>query len=348
MNQYNQFDNYQQQNQINKMRESRSIEHQEQKISQQQRQQEENMHNQDMIDTMQNNMGNINQTANFQSQDEQTNKKEVINTNSLKLLVKFIDYLKVKGESDVNTLLLMQERLLYTASYLLERGANIHELHFDFKNETIQFVQKVNLKAMESGNVLGFDELINLLSRAIDMLLYKPIFSRIEPFSKVLDLRILCFNNLSCIYRQNKMYHDALKAVDRAIEMEEILVRENYGESNKNIASTYINKAVIMSELGLHLESIDTIKKALDNMESFRKEWEANLEEQDIFQLKYLSVIAYFNLAVEHEHLFYVQYAKTFYEIALNISRELNYGEMTKTIENVLKKMKKVPQVNKN
>lgn len=75
------------------------------------------------------------------------------------------------------------------------------------------------------------------------------------------------------------MYHDALKAVDRAIEMEEILVRDSYGDSNKNIASTYINKAVIMSELGLHLESIDTIKKALDNMENFRKEWETNLEE---------------------------------------------------------------------
>lgn len=59
-------------------------------------------------------------------------------------------------------------------------------------------------------------------------------------------------------------------------------------------------------------------------------------------------MIAYFNLAVEHEHLFYAQYAKTFYEIALNISRELNYGEMTKTIENVLKKMKKINSINKN
>lgn len=51
--------------------------------------------------------------------------------------MKFIDYLKVKGESDINTLLLMQERLLYTASYLLEKGASVNELHFDFKNETI-------------------------------------------------------------------------------------------------------------------------------------------------------------------------------------------------------------------
>ncbi len=51
--------------------------------------------------------------------------------------------------------------------------------------------------------------------------------------------------------------------------MEELLVKENYGDSAKNIASTYINKAVIMSELGLHLESIETIKKGLDNMEKY-------------------------------------------------------------------------------
>lgn len=55
--------------------------------------------------------------------------------------------------------------------------------------------------------------------------------------------------------------------------------------------------------------------------------------------MKYLSVIAYFNLAVEHEHLFYTSYAKTFYETALNISRELGYTEMNRTIETVLKKM---------
>lgn len=42
--------------------------------------------------------------------------------------------------------------------------------------------------------------------------------------------------------------------------MEEKLVKENYGESMKSIASTYINKAVILSELGLHLESIESIK----------------------------------------------------------------------------------------
>ena len=54
---------------------------------------------------------------------------------------------------------------------------------------------------MEGGNSVKFEELITLISRPIDMLLYKPVYSHIEPFHKVLDLRVLCFNNLSCIYR---------------------------------------------------------------------------------------------------------------------------------------------------
>jgi len=52
--------------------------------------------------------------------------------------------------------------------------------------------------------IIGFDELITLMSRPIDLLLYKPVYSKIEPYTKVLDLRILCFNNLSCIYRYKK------------------------------------------------------------------------------------------------------------------------------------------------
>jgi len=101
------------------------------------------------------------------------------------------------------------------------------------------------------------------------------------------------------------MFKDALKAVNRAIEMEEVLQQRDHADSSKTIASTYINRSVIMSELGMHLESIETIKKALGSMDEYHKNWESSLGERDAFQLKYLSVIAYFNLAVEHEHLFY-------------------------------------------
>jgi hypothetical protein len=49
-------------------------------------------------------------------------RKENFNPDSLKLLIKFIDFLKVKGEQEIWTLFLMQERLIYTASYLMEKG----------------------------------------------------------------------------------------------------------------------------------------------------------------------------------------------------------------------------------
>lgn len=88
----------------------------------------------------------------------------------------------------------------------MEKKYDLTSLNFDFKGEVISFVQKVNLKVMEAGTSVKYDEIINLLSRSIDMLLYKPVYLHIDPFNKVLDLRILCFNNLSCIYRQYKLY----------------------------------------------------------------------------------------------------------------------------------------------
>lgn len=67
------------------------------------------------------------------------------------------------------------------------------------------------------------------------------------------------------------MFSDALKAVNKAVEMEEVLRKNNYSDSTKTIASTYINRSVIMSELGMHLESIDTIKQALGSMDEYKK-----------------------------------------------------------------------------
>jgi tetratricopeptide (TPR) repeat protein len=75
------------------------------------------------------------------------------------------------------------------------------------------------------------------------------------------------------------MYQDALQAVERAVELEDLLFNENNIslEHNKNLATAFINKATIMSELGLHLEAIETIKKALFNVEEYRKKFSETL-----------------------------------------------------------------------
>jgi hypothetical protein len=69
---------------------------------------------------------------------------------------------------------------------------------------------------------------------------------------KLLQLRALSFNNLSCLYKENKQTEDALKALEVALEIEEALLDKNYEDTYKSIASTYINKCVILSSLSLH------------------------------------------------------------------------------------------------
>lgn len=71
--------------------------------------------------------------------------------------MKFIDFLKVKGEQEIWTLFLMQERLIYTAAFLMEKKYDLTSLNFDFKGEVISFVQKVNLKVMEAGTSVKYD-----------------------------------------------------------------------------------------------------------------------------------------------------------------------------------------------
>lgn len=67
---------------------------------------------------------------------------------------------------------------------------------------------------------LDFPEKVNLISKCIDMLFYKPVRNNVRPQEKLLQLRALSFNNLSCIYKEHKQYEDALKSLEVALEIE--------------------------------------------------------------------------------------------------------------------------------
>lgn len=56
------------------------------------------------------------------------------------------------------------------------------------------------------GSALDFPEKLNLISKCIDMLFYKPIRNNVRPQEKLLQLRALAFNNLSCTYKEHKQY----------------------------------------------------------------------------------------------------------------------------------------------
>ena len=79
-----------------------------------------------------------------------------------------------------------------------------------------------------SGSSLEFTDKLNLISKCVDMLFYKPIRSQLRPQEKLLQLRALCFNNLSCLYKENKQHEDALKSLEVALEIEEGLLDKNF------------------------------------------------------------------------------------------------------------------------
>lgn len=82
--------------------------------------------------------------------------------------------------------------------------------------ELTAFINKVNIKVMASNNI-DFSEKLNLISKCIDMLFYKPVRNNVKPMEKLLQLRALSFNNLSCLYKENKQTEDALKSLEVAL-----------------------------------------------------------------------------------------------------------------------------------
>ena len=73
---------------------------------------------------------------------------------------------------------------------------------------------------------------------------------------------------------------------------------KNFEETYKSIASTYINKCVILSHLSLHEEAIETIKTSLNNLENYQKRFGTTISERDQGEIKHMTMLAYFNIGV--------------------------------------------------
>lgn len=52
-----------------------------------------------------------------------------------------------------------------------------------------------------ANSAIDFSQKLNLISKCIDMLFYKPVRNNVKPMEKLLQLRALTFNNLSCLYK---------------------------------------------------------------------------------------------------------------------------------------------------
>lgn len=116
------------------------------------------------------------------------------------MLKKYHQYLQNKPQEF--TEILVHERLVYLLASAIENKEPLPK-GLSLLQELTTFINKVNIKVM-AGSTPDFSDKLNLISKCIDMLFYKPVRNNLRPQEKLLQLRALCFNNLSCIYKENK------------------------------------------------------------------------------------------------------------------------------------------------
>lgn len=108
-------------------------------------------------------------------------------------------------------------------------------------------------------------------------------------------------NNLGCIYKRRKKPNTALKYLQLACENEKNALIDNVAR-----AGTYLNICAIYSSLDKHKSALEQSQKALELLKAAEK------GENFITTL----VIAYHNIAVEHEFLKDFKIALEFYKLA--------------------------------
>lgn len=90
-------------------------------------------------------------------------------------------------------------------------------------------------------------------------------------------LKILTFNNLACVLKNNKHYMMALKAVTYAVDLEEQMIKNINEEEQYDIVATYLNKAAILSDMNKHSRALEEIRKARNIAEKIEKDVEMQL-----------------------------------------------------------------------
>lgn len=174
-------------------------------------------------------------------------KSGVISDASVVILIwKVVEQMRNRGDGLTLDCLLNEEKLLHLTILSLEKKT-LKATPFDFTVELANFIQKVNKLTMETFNK-GTEEVnTNLFIKAIDLLMVKAIGKYIAPLKVLGELKVLTFNNLSCIYKRKKKLQLALRSVGYALEIEESLVQEENYDDRQNIITTYLNKAAILS-----------------------------------------------------------------------------------------------------
>jgi Tetratricopeptide repeat. len=248
----------------------------------------------------------------------------------LHYLKKITDAVKRKNEDNY---LALVEKLIYLALEYNLSHAN-QKLPIDIHEETMDYLELMNKKAVEAFNTNNMDEATKIIARVIDLLNQRNVIVVYGDQNKLYEAKILTYNNLSCIYRKLGKLSLSLKVVTFAIGLEEKLVAENYGNSSISIISTYLNKSAILSEMKKHETSKEAVIKALEYLTSLQQK--PNLQEGEKNHLTQLHMLACYNLAVEYEHLQELQQAIENYEKALEIAKTLGKEDVIQRIQKTL------------
>lgn len=275
------------------------------------------------------------------------NKAEKINGLN-KICQKFLEQ-----KEDEKYLLLTEKLIDLSLDYMEENQISSETFEFKIDEKITEFIQKTNLKMLELYNqpTNNSEDDFQIFAKCIDLFSNEKLKKVFEKnMDKLYELKILSFNNLSCIHRKKHNFQVAFKAVSLALKLEKTRLKLNPNKLDcvKNIVSTYMNQAVICSEMRKHEKSVQIIELALerlDNFERFLKD-EKNKESQtyneNYQEFLYLKMVASFNIAVENEYLFNQSKSIAFYEEALSLAQDLKNTDIIRKSEIALTKLNKI------
>lgn len=247
-----------------------------------------------------------------------------------------ITYLKKVADhfkKDEENYLIVIEKMLYLLLDCLSTNPS-KQFDFDPYIETQNYLEKMNRKSVEYFNAGNIEEATKIITRAIDLLNQKN-FSKlyVNPL-KLYESKILTYNNLSCIYRKLGKLQLASKIMSFALELEEKLAHENYGNSNISIISTYLNKSSILSQMKQHEKALETINQALDKIQE--AEAKPDSSENEKKHIQNLRMSAFYSLAVELQHLKQYDKAILGFNKAREYAQELDKKPVILKIEKAL------------
>ena len=185
------------------------------------------------------------------------------------------------------------------------------ELKIPFEEEVIDFVKKTNMISLKNANSKSKDKVdMLMITRAFDLLFnFKHLKKYFKEPQTFMQLKVLTYNNLSCIYKQQGKYSLALKAITNALAIEEKLLDKNKSLL-VNVVETMLNRSAILSQMKRHGKAVETLKEALGYVKDIKKGIPIDAAESkdekvraNAKQLVHLQVYAYYNLGVQYEFL---------------------------------------------